>query len=781
MFAIPAFADSHDVRLCLFVKDVRTTTSTAGAYVPVQAMPVEVWVKSVGIFWNAGSLTTSSGGCINGVLSGIGVPESTEIELRSKMQSSSRELQDIPGDVYYWTYGNKAVSKGAAADFGDFFINESATPDYAHGAFLLWDSLGVVASEYSATLGATFPYLPMVIGWPQPNWSYGGAGRITIFKNHLSDLETVRHEFGHNVAANDATTSSGGSGDYCTDYTGGAFPAVAPPYTYKDLSYDSARGDCQHSVNSYEDANDAASEGFAEFFADLLAGACTFDPDNPHRLNFDGNNREGNVRRAFCDLVDSGSDNQAVAEKHLFYGATSGLLDLGAPPTTYASGLLPVYGGNAYFAAGTEVREQSLGFTAATATRLVTSMTYSLYDIESSNGHFCHSGHQCFELSDPATTWPSRRPTGVTGDWTDIILVGDNLYALYADSTSQRVEKTTYGTGGWDWVWKTVYQETLSSDPIKKIAVDPSDSKLVMMRSGQIDSCNLPGSGPPKMLMHACASGGKQIYSGSSSDTGYERGGRRKTKWYLLSSIRFYGSTLYVQDYYGIARLDSTGESSQVVGSGADRIFPNNLHPRSLDITAGTVISFATDGAQSFFKADVNSWSESREQAVETHFYRYDEGVPVTEEIYCGADTVTKPVADVVRAYRGGNFSASIETALGYVSGLSSSEENAVKQANWISPVKSQECAWSGGSISESSSSGTVSSRSSASSADRLRPRDFGPGTPGWQEPRRQSGQVDTGSKSRPPERLGGVKVDRGGSKKRKLPQQEKLEFSGGR
>jgi hypothetical protein len=766
-------AASHDFKICLLTKDVRDESSTFGSFIPLTDLPIEVWFTSAWTWWKAGELTTNSSGCLNGILSGIGVPESTQIELRTKLQGTQREIQDNSGNVYYYTHGVKAVTKGGAADFGDIFFDTSATPDFVHGSFLLWDSAKTVLHDYNRKTGTTYPYLPVVIRYPDPNWSYGNANNVRIFKDHLGDLKTLRHELGHNLAANDQATNTGRTGDYCTDYSGGSHPYSTPPYIFVDDAPDPVTKDCGHSDTSYEDPNDAGSEGFAVFVSHLLGDQCNEDPSLKNPLNFDGPNREYNYASALCDAVDTGSDNESVAYKHFYFPAgRSGLSDLGSPPS-YDPGLYPVSGSKMYAIAGTTLFESELSSNTLSPTTAISvfPMTSEGYDLQS--GHLCFvyfSNLFCSESSSVSTFSKVANPVSSAPKWNDVKIVGNTLYGLLTDGSTQSILRTDYdSSSGWTGVWTPLHSESLSLNPIKRIAIDPSKGRLMVLRGHQIDYCNISGSSgpvPPPM----CGSGSLGLMSGSTSLKGYSRGLRRSTLWENPTFIRYYGSDLYVLDDHGVAKVDSRGLSEQIVGVGKDQIFKNNLYRRSLSISQGQAKAFATDGSRSFFIGLIESMDENRKLGNTWAQYRFDDSVPVTEEIYCGQDIVSKPALDVLRIYRGKNFAADAATGLSYIPGLTSSEKSSLENTNWITLAKNQECSWSGATVSNSDLSG-------ANLKGELKGRrDTGPGTPDWDLPPR-SQNLSSPSKTGALQAITGAKIESGGSPYRNLSQPTVLEF----
>lgn len=695
LISTPAHAASHDVKGCLLVEDSREASSTYNSWVGVPEFEFEIWFKALGILWKAGTLTTNASGCFNGTLSGIGVPNNTTVTFRATLETSTYKAFDDGGTVYYYEFASKSVGAGDTANLGDFYVGDSATPDYAHGSILLWRSATDAVDTYKSKVAGWSGFPVLGLRYPYSgDPANANTSRIAMPFDEKSNYKTFLHEFGHFTSMNDASSTSGTS-SYCVDYAGcGAYPCDRIPYTMTETK----TSDCGHNAYNYEAEDRSLIEGYAEFFADYLYdGICRNDSEGTWMkgLNFDAKNREMNAAHALCDLVDGAPYNETETWMHA-YGKGSNFTELGVGVLN-ASAYAGTDGTWAYASLG-GADVYRVDFATGAATKIVT-MPFTPERVAVDGTTLCaYSGSQ-LSCSDTAGTGPLTTATNpsAAGTYLDLELADGNIYALFQEGAYFRIYASPFdGT----WTWAESYSEIAmgGETDIESIAVDATSGKLFIGREHEIESCDLSN----------CAAT-LADYAGSATQFGYKRGAGASSWFNDIRDLTFAAATLHVTDSYGVARVDSAGNVEQYVGAGADNVFLNNLHRRSLYSTNFTSMVFVTNGMRGLIDIEAVTPDVDRSGAPGAQtLFAFDDAQPDVTDVYCGTDTADLATKDVVQMFQGKNIVTDIDTALGYVSGITTADKTGVRELNWLK-LNKEGCTFASGEEELSTSSGSTS------------------------------------------------------------------------
>lgn len=699
-----ARASSHDVKGCLLIFDTRSQSATYQKWVGVSDFNFEILYTFSGIQYSAGTLTTNNTGCFSGTISSWSVPEETTVTFRARLHTSRIKEFDDDGSVYYYEFDSKSVGKGEAADLGDFYVSESSTPDYAHGTLLLWRSAREAINAYKSKVAAWKGFPTLGLKYPAsdstPN---ANRSRISMPFDEKTQYKTFLHEFGHFTSLNEASNISGRN-DYCVDYAGcGAAPCDSAPYTMTET----ATSGCGHSGYSYEETDNALVEGYAEFFADymLYGNECRGASEGTwmEGLNFDGAHGERNVTYALCDLIDGGIENQTDPWLHA-YGTGTNFVELGTG--AFSMSIFAASDGTWGYASygGNDVYRVDL--TSAAVTKVAT-LPFTPERIAVDGAVVCAYADAELACGDASGTTIATNPSA--GRYEDLKLADGVAYVLYYQGTSRRVYSAPLdGTWTWTELYFTSCLPELVATDMRSLAVDVASAKLYIAEEHEIMVCDLA----------SCAAT-ISSFSGDAVTYGYKRGDAGETWFSEIRDVSFMASALYVTDDYGVARVDSSGVSKQYVGAGADNVFLNNRHRRALQYTSGASLLFMTDGTRGLIQADFTMPDIDRSNKGSAQkLFAFDDSQPAVREVYCGTDTATLPVKDVVRMFKGQDIITDINTAFGYISGITADDKTGVMQSNWLS-LNKNECSFVGGSeeLSSTGTSGSTMSSGDASDA----------------------------------------------------------------
>lgn len=694
---VTVHAASHGVKGCLLVEDSREASSTYNTWVGVPEFEFEIWFKALGILWKAGTLTTNSSGCFNGTLSGIGVPNNTTVTFRATLETSTYKAFDDGGTVYYYEFDSKSVGAGDTADLGDFYVGDSSTPDYAHGSILLWRSATDAVDTYKTKVAGWSGFPALGLKYPYSgDPADANTSRIAMPFDEKSDYKTFLHEFGHFTSLNDASSTSGQS-SYCIDYAGcGTYPCDRVPYTMTETK----TSDCGHNVYNYEAEDRALVEGYAEFFADYMYdGICRNESEGSwmNGLNFDAKNREMNAAHALCDLVDGSPYNETETWMHA-YGKGSNFTELGSGLLN-ASSYVGTDGTWAYASLG-GADVYRVDFATGAATKIVT-MPFTPERIAVDGTTLCAYSGSDLSCTDTAGTAPlvtATDPSTYGWSYADLELANGNVYALFNEVTYFRVFTAPLdGT----WTWTEAYSEVVmgGETDIGSIAIDATTGTLYLGREHEIEACDISN----------CAAT-LSTYAGSASQFGYKRGTVTNSWFNDIRDLTYAAYELHVTDSYGVARLDSSGNVEQYVGAGADNIFLNNLHRRSLNSTNFPSMAFVTNGTRGLIDVEAIVPDVDRSAAVPVRkLFAFDDAQPEVTDVYCGTDTADLPTKDVVQMFKGQDIVTDVDTAFGYVSGITTADKTGVRELNWLK-LNKEGCTFASGEEELSSSSGSSSS-----------------------------------------------------------------------
>jgi hypothetical protein len=569
--------------------------------------------------------------------------------------------------------------------------------------------------------------------------SNANATRMAITWGHRKKWNVFLHEFGHYFAQNDASTL-GFANNYCLDKTDSTWPFSESPYSYEDPDApDPPAPFCGHKDWSFEKANTALSEGFADFTRYILidnatsvtgarycsrwpgrrlddvGGPAADIPRNAHfynSVNFDGEQNETNVAQTLCDLVDD--EFESVTYLHQF-GDEGHLtsLDLG----DFVPNPLSTVGMNAthaFSAQGTDIFQ--VEFSTGGVSFLFDAATPSDVKVVAADANqVCASDGvavNCFVLATAgpvaAIALPSSvpAPIGVR----DMQLSGGNLFVMTEHGGASAAVRL-YRYDAAVPAWQLLYSEAVAGRPPaewpRRFAVGGASSgaKLFLARAQRVEVCDSSNCAPT--LTH---------YAGDvGGAAGYRRGDLSTA---LLNSIGQLvripgGTTLRIVDQYGVSEIeDGDTRLRQWIGRGLDRVFENNISRRGLvlgsldrdwgriDLSVKTL--YATNGAheivldnqgtdfaldrQKVQSVDDNDSSTSLDDEPNlTRGYLIDASVPTTDRLFCAEENVSIDPEDVFTMFDGNPYGSSILDALANYLSLTAAEESAVAETSWVS------------------------------------------------------------------------------------------------
>ncbi|MEK7690067.1 MAG: hypothetical protein AAB425_03505, partial [Bdellovibrionota bacterium] len=273
-------------------------------------------------------------------------------------------------------------------------------------------------------------------------------------------------------------------------------------------------------------------------------------------------------------------------------------------------------------------------------------------------------------------------------------LSGSRLYIV--TYTNKIYYMGTNNIGNTSTTWNEIVgfssSNSYSTGAVKGFATQLSDAgyELYVALENEVLTCSLTS-----VSSTDCASW--ESIAGSSTKGGYYRATAKKSWLYQISALDVIGDYLYIVDEYGVSlmslasKIKSSGSKikktttrlEQWLGKGADRIFGNNLSARSLFLSTGKK-AFATNGDVSLLVANVNLYNVSRASIYYDRIISIDHTVSPTSKTYCGKDEIAYDTEKVFRLYKNADFGATFSTAVGAVSGLSSSTYESLSQMHWL-------------------------------------------------------------------------------------------------
>lgn len=598
-------------------------------------------------------------------------------------------------------------------------------PDDEHGdngALQMWINAEDVVTLYEAGIGPwstpgglTRP--KVVVRYPAAESnSNANATRMAITWDHLTSWNVFLHEFGHYISSNDSIPGSI-LPTYCVIKTGTTWPFSQSPYTYEDPDFP---GPCGHRDWSFEFAERALSEGFADFTRYFLmddetsmAGAryCSRYPgrrlddvggptDIPrfqhfyNSVNFDGEQNETNVAQALCDLVDD--EFESVTYLHQFgdEGHVSSIDPLGFVPNLGST--VGMNATHTFAAQGADIFQ--IEFATGSVSLLFDAATASDVEVIAADAtRVCASDGDtvnCFALTTAGPVTPVTLPSGTTtpNGIRDMQLSGGDLFVMtnHDSASVQSVELNSYDAALS--TWQPVYFENVTSlaeeDMPWHFAVSDSSptAKVFLARRRRVEICSVSN----------CASTLTHYAGDASGAAGYQRGDASTA---LFNGIRQLvrvpgGTKLTIVDAYGVSAIeDGDTRLEQWIGRGLDRVFENNLSRRGLVLGDPR---YASNGAREIvldnkgteFAPDRLKIPNYRNTSVDfvPRGYLIDSSVPTTDRFFCAEENVSLDPEDVFTMFDGNPYGTTILNALAnsdYVS-LTPAEETAVTQTSWI-------------------------------------------------------------------------------------------------
>lgn len=728
-------ADSHDIRGCVTILDdreyeaVSEPSPTWGEYVPIVNVPIPVYIiDALGFNTHVGDLTTNSSGCFSGTVTGIGVPEDTIITVQMELENAEYRVMDDAG-TWLYELDKKSVSKSGTADFGTFYGGSTS-----NGAAMMWvsehDAVDLHDERFGIGAWASRGYQQLAVKYPlDDDVSNANSSRVAITEGARDDLNTFLHEIGHWIGKNDAS-SSNASGSYCQSYTGSAYPDTETPYIFIDPEEGS--GDCHWHSTTYEDEKMVFGESHANLIREVLwRGECPEDYEDVE-LNFDDEHTVHNVGRALCDLVDSGKE--AVGALHSY--GDKGMISVAA----LSVDLLPaghLSGSTAYGTDGAKIYAVDFASGALKEVYDMTSTGDTVNVVSSDGKNLCATTFYSLYCMPISGTMPMFKET-LPSDMLyvkDIIISGSKVYLAGRVSDDFKVYVGDVKTVGATVKkmksavmphvslenWKEIYTEPFVDDDSepKHIALNAAKTRLYIARSDRVETCSL--SSPFAVVLPTlsklktasatsasvpmCTTGTTADFAGSRSYAGYQRGSPTDSYFDNITQLEASGGSLYIVDTYGVAKIDLSMPTTleQYIGAGADKVFLNNLSPRSLYFTPGGGSYFALSGKRALFQAAYAiGWDNARNHDTTFHgMYLVDESKSLYQEYYCGEENMEKKARNVVHAFTGHAYGVSFSDFLTVNMGLASGEIEAIGSVSWTKPKSCQSADISGTEITE--------------------------------------------------------------------------------
>jgi len=733
--AEPARAAEHLVSGCLELADSRNVAPPGrGGNNPIDEVEVEILFTDV--FGNEhqaaptpGSpvLRTDENGCFAARLTLV--PEVTTVRPRFVLEESHRKVKNasavwrmiLPPEF------DAELTAGEAAVFGTPGSPLHAIDHDDNAALQMWINAEDAVTLYEEGIGpwstASLTRPRVVVRYPSARSNSDAAvTRIAITADHRKKWNVFLHEFGHYFSLNDASTLAPLSG-LCPDKTSTVWPFSQPPYSYEDPG---APSECNHSDWSFEAADRALSEGFADFTRYfLIDDATTMDEsgspgarycsrwknrrledntDNQHfynSVNWDGERNETNVAQALCDLVDD--DFESVTYLHQ-WGDSGHVtpIELGdfAPNLASTLGMNPTH---TFAAQGTEIFQiefatgnVSLLFDAATASD-VEKVTADANQVCATDGNAVH----CFSLATggPVTALllPSLiRDNGIR----DIQLSGGELFVMatylsFFPEIPLRVHHYDTSVPSWNLVYEEDVISLPGDEQPQRFAiggVSPT-AKLFMARGSWVEQCAVSN----------CAATLTHYVGDPAGGAGYRRGDASTA---LLQTIRQLvrvpgQARLAIVDQYGVSTIDDgDAQLEQWIGRGVDRVFENNLSRRglvlggayngilNLDVhplyASNGLMEVVLDSEGTDFALDRSAIREDSDENPLIRGYLIDSSVPTTDRYYCAEENVVMDPEDVFTMFAGNPYRTSIVNALSSYVGVTPAEQNAVTETSWV-------------------------------------------------------------------------------------------------
>lgn len=701
-----AHASSHEVKGCLTIRDDRhyadENSPTYGQYVPVVDAPIPVYAtNSSGVKFDLGDLTTNSSGCFSGTATGIFIPDDTTISLELELEDSPFSI--IGGYRVYdskgtWVYslGSMTVAAGEDADFGTIYAASSDS----NGAVMLWvtahDAVDFHDKRFGSNSFSAYLYPTLKVYFPKSQSpSNTNDDRIAMTQGAYNQYNTFLHEFGHWIVANDVS-SDGDLGGYCQSIHKTNYPYGRNPYGYVDPG--AATGDCEWEGESYETGMRALSEAHANYIAQILwSGACQESMES-FDLNFDGTDRVQNVAHALCDLTDSGKETVGVLHT---YGNPKHIKM--ATPSVALKPVGSLGGTQAYGTDGTKIYAVDYATGAMTVIFDMASFSATVDRVSSDGGYLCAvsttGGLYCGKASGKNMT-KQTLPTSMSGV-EDVFISGKTLYVIGRVLSEYQVyvgELALTGSGGKFALigsikveaqnWQQVYGETYTGAELapQMITVNDAQTRLYIARKHWVEVCSLLKSKSSSSVPY-CGNDKTADFAGNRTYAGYSRGAPTSSYLYNIAQLNIAGGQLYIIDDYGVARINLSAPTTmeQYIGTGADKIFKNNLSRRSLSFTGSGGSYFAILGKKAIFLSNFDTWDESRVALKEEKLVLIDDTMTVSNEYYCGEESVQKDAKDVVHGFKGQAENVILQRFLRNHLGMSDADAMSIENTSWIS------------------------------------------------------------------------------------------------
>lgn len=683
--ALPATAraDTHRVRGCVLVDDIRTDSPTAGQTVGLRELPIRIqgkrWFPGDGDRWsNAGpEVLTDANGCFDTTVTNWWSGANEDYRAVSDFNSDLVKVSDNTHGYDLTVPEDCATGDGSTLNLGSWTVNADDA-----GPAILWLSAHDTIDAYDNTLSGTWThrYPKLRVNWESTTtWYY--LNQVRIAADELDSLGTFIHETGHFIADHDASWGPQLTAPYCGATPLGPWPFDQIPYVHEDAG---APLGCGHWEDSWEWAGAAALEGHASFVEHLLhPGNNPDEPPEDHPLNFDADHREGNVTSLLLDLVDSGAEEglwmHAWAEE-LVTEEVPGLQGISFDRRTAADD------GSAWLTSGSLAREIDLvsGNTVASF-GLLNGGSFSAIDAGL-------GGTVCYVTGGAARVFRCRTPGGTVFDpglpsavasaqsIQDVALGDSGIYLLAAVGMDLRIFRSQ-AVGLWTEEARFLNSPNTQTEP-SNLAIDDPNGGIFVSQGHAVRRCT------------------QGVYCSNPTDVaglrfhaGYARGDAQWSKLEDIVDLNVGGGWLYITDDHGVARLDLTTPGAELVqfaGIADDPVFEERTSPRAFDLTSGLIAVDEWDGlvAGWTFRMDLN-----RREAWEQSAHLVNLAGPFHEELYCPSEDVSISADRVVHIYDGVANFADLDTLLTNLN-LTANQRSQVEEMNWIGTEPSDSCVW---------------------------------------------------------------------------------------